>query len=285
MSRVDTVHSWTQLALGPGGRSLIEASAGTGKTWTISVLYLRLLLERELSPGADRRHDVHRCRGAGTARARARAHRLGPARSRGGDCWRPLAGADDRDDRHWLHARWRDGDDDGFVAARAHADLKRLRLAQTELDRAPMGTLHSLCRRILADNPFESGSTFELGRAVTPDAINAELIDDLWRQLSQSEGVADADDEIWRKAGRAPLEKYLRTRARSRRRRRDDRGRADRRGHAHRERADAGRLGQATASQFARSNDKLRARLTELAQVHCGWRSQREVADDLSSAR
>ena len=32
------------------GRSLIEASAGTGKTWTIATLYLRLLLERGLSP-------------------------------------------------------------------------------------------------------------------------------------------------------------------------------------------------------------------------------------------
>src|SRR6185369_7278545 len=110
----------------------------------------------------------------------------------------------------WLHARWRDGTDGNFAAARAHADLKRLRLAQTELDRAPMGTLHSLCRRILADNPFESGSTFELGQAVTPDAINAELVNDLWRQLSQSGGSADADDEIWRKGGRARLEKYLR---------------------------------------------------------------------------
>ena len=41
---------WRNLDLAPGGRSLIEASAGTGKTWTIGVLYLRLLLERDLSP-------------------------------------------------------------------------------------------------------------------------------------------------------------------------------------------------------------------------------------------
>ena len=31
------------------GRSLIEASAGTGKTWTLTALYARLLLERQLS--------------------------------------------------------------------------------------------------------------------------------------------------------------------------------------------------------------------------------------------
>jgi len=33
------------------GRSLIEASAGTGKTWTLTALYARLLLERQLSVG------------------------------------------------------------------------------------------------------------------------------------------------------------------------------------------------------------------------------------------
>lgn len=31
------------------GLSLIEASAGTGKTWTLTALYARLLLERQLS--------------------------------------------------------------------------------------------------------------------------------------------------------------------------------------------------------------------------------------------
>ncbi|HEX5840988.1 MAG TPA: UvrD-helicase domain-containing protein, partial [Pseudomonas sp.] len=31
------------------GRSLIEASAGTGKTWTLTALYARLLLEKQLS--------------------------------------------------------------------------------------------------------------------------------------------------------------------------------------------------------------------------------------------
>ncbi|HWV18074.1 MAG TPA: UvrD-helicase domain-containing protein, partial [Rhodocyclaceae bacterium] len=30
------------------GLQMIEASAGTGKTWTIAALYLRLLLERQL---------------------------------------------------------------------------------------------------------------------------------------------------------------------------------------------------------------------------------------------
>src|SRR6266581_9781103 len=32
------------------GLNLIEASAGTGKTWTIAALYILLLLEKELQP-------------------------------------------------------------------------------------------------------------------------------------------------------------------------------------------------------------------------------------------
>ena len=44
------IGDWSTLPLEGGGRCLIEASAGTGKTWTIAVLYLRLLLERDLSP-------------------------------------------------------------------------------------------------------------------------------------------------------------------------------------------------------------------------------------------
>jgi exodeoxyribonuclease V beta subunit len=32
------------------GLNLIEASAGTGKTWTIAALYIRLMLERCMKP-------------------------------------------------------------------------------------------------------------------------------------------------------------------------------------------------------------------------------------------
>ena len=33
------------------GRSLIEASAGTGKTWTLTALYARMLLQEQLAVG------------------------------------------------------------------------------------------------------------------------------------------------------------------------------------------------------------------------------------------
>lgn len=196
---------WRGLALGPGGRSLIEASAGTGKTWTISVLYLRLLLEERLGP-AQVVVTTFTDAAAQELRERVRA-RIGWAldeADRAGDGGDGGDGGDD--DLRWLRARWAGGD----RAGAARADAIRLRLAQAELDRAPIGTLHGLCRRILADHPFESGSPFAFAEPVAPDAIQAELVADLWRRLSQSEGALPEDDEVWRAGGRRALEKFLR---------------------------------------------------------------------------
>ena len=212
--RITRVDGWAQLALGGGGRSLIEASAGTGKTWTISLLYLRLLLEQDLR-ATQIVVTTFTDAAAQELRERIRARLTWAQRHAERAIAAVSAGAASEPDLAWLRARWHDGGGQSGVA-RARADRNRVRMAQTELDRAPIGTLHSLCRRILADHPFESGSAFTFGEPVTPDAINAELIDDLWRQLSQTEvGASEeddeqiADDEIWRKAGRAKLGKYL----------------------------------------------------------------------------
>jgi len=203
------VASWKQLALDDGGRSLIEASAGTGKTWAISVLYLRLLLERQLGP---RQIIVTTFTDAAAQELRERirarlqwAERL--ARHALAGAHAPAAG--DGDDRQWLTARWQRN---GATLALADitADLNRLRLAQADLDQAPIGTLHSLCRRILADYPFESGSAFAFAAPVAPDAINVELADDLWRRLGQAAGTMPDDDKVWWNAGRDELDKYLR---------------------------------------------------------------------------
>ena len=204
--------SWMQLELGEGGRSLIEASAGTGKTWAISVLYLRLLLERQLGP---RQIIVTTFTDAAAQelRERIRARLLWAERlARAGLAQSTVPSASAGDDVEWLAARWRGGDGEPAVVATITADLNRLRLAQADLDQAPIGTLHSLCRRILADHPFESGSAFAFGTAVPPDAINAQLADDLWRRLGQSAGAMADDDKVWWKSGsgRKDLDKYLR---------------------------------------------------------------------------
>lgn len=198
------VDSWRELDLAAGGRSLIEASAGTGKTWTIAVLYLRLLLEGE-APHTPRQIVVGTFSEAAAQELRERLRaRLLWGEAAAERALRGEAPAADGDDAQWLHARWH------AAAPRARLDLLRLRLALTELDLAPIGTLHSLCRRILADFPLESGSAFAAGEVIAEAGVLELLVDDLWRDLMQREQALDAGDLAWVKAGRAALREALR---------------------------------------------------------------------------
>lgn len=178
---------WRDLSLHDGGRSLIEASAGTGKTWTISVLYLRLLLEHEWSP-AQIVVTTFTDAAAQELRERLRARLLqAEALARtisDGD------GLPDRvdgaaSDEMWLRHRW--SSDMGGDAATLRRDLTRLRLALAELDLAPITTLHGLCRRVLADFPFESGSTFAAAELVAAESLLQDLATDAWRVLAQGD--------------------------------------------------------------------------------------------------
>lgn len=185
MSAPVSTIDWRNLPLGEGGRSLIEASAGTGKTWTISVLYLRLVLEFGLSP---RQIVVTTFTNAAAQelRERLRARLLWSERQAGVEHAGNTDGAES--DAQWLHARWQQN-----AACRAQ-DLARIRLAIAELDAAPIGTLHGLCRRIVADHPFACGSAFQSGDLIGPDALVDELAADLLRHLLQG----DADSALVR---------------------------------------------------------------------------------------
>ena len=190
-------NDWTQINLSENGRSLIEASAGTGKTWTIGVLYLRLLLERGLSP---RRIIVSTFTNAAAAelaeRLRARLlWALGEARAFETACRSELARDESRDardapDRTWLHARWQ-----ADFSQRA-VDMQRLHAALAEFDAAPISTLHALCSRILADHPFAAGALFRGREMIDGKTLESALADDLWRVVSQG----DEGDELVRLA-------------------------------------------------------------------------------------
>ncbi len=182
----DSVGGWTGLPLGPGGRSLIEASAGTGKTWTISVLYLRLLLEPATSatlPLTPRQIVVATFTDAAAQELRARIRaRLSWAEQIAATAIASSVFAVDSgmaSDEAWLRTRWNRDED------RVRRDRQRLRLALAELDLAPITTLHGLCRRIIADYPFESGGAFRSGELASGDRLLDELAEDLWRRLQQ----------------------------------------------------------------------------------------------------
>jgi exodeoxyribonuclease V beta subunit len=196
---------WTALELAGHGRSLVEASAGTGKTWTISALYLRLLLEQQLSP---RRIIV-------STFTNATAAELGE-RLRGKLLWALAeatkhvagdgveAGKDEAADRAWLRNRWRAN------VSTPHADTLRLQAALAELDAAPVFTLHALCSRILADHPFAAGTLFRGREIIDGRTLEAALTADLWRVVAQGQ-ASDELVELARDAGitRARLRKYV----------------------------------------------------------------------------
>ena len=177
---------WRTLPLVAAGRSVIEASAGTGKTWTIAALYLRLLLERGLSP---RQIVVTTFTEAAAQELRERlrsklqwavlhalSHQTEREPARETEQIAPPA------DEQWLRQRWQHG------AASQADDLTRLRLALAELDMAPVSTLHGLCRRVLADHPFACGAPFVLGDLLASDDLLEEVTGDLWRRLQQGDG-------------------------------------------------------------------------------------------------
>lgn len=173
MNQPNTLPGWRSLNLAAGGRSLIEASAGTGKTWTIAVLYLRLLLEQGLGPG---KIVVTTFSNAAASELSERLRgRLQEALH-----WAHQPTLDTSDPAAaWLAERWQDAD-------KKKADIGRLQLALAELDSAPVSTLHSLCSRILREHPFAAGSSFSAGDLVDGEAWNAEIAADFRRVLQQS---------------------------------------------------------------------------------------------------
>ncbi len=153
------------------GINLIEASAGTGKTWNLSWLYLRLLLERDLQAPDIL---VVTFTKAATAELRDRIRsRIVEAltgleqRDRGENPGEPLAGFFDR-----LLAR-------GLTPEQLR---DRLELARENFDDAAIFTIHGFCQRALADTPFSAGLPFEL-EAVQDDAERLlQAVRDFWRR-------------------------------------------------------------------------------------------------------
>jgi exodeoxyribonuclease V beta subunit len=145
------------------GTNLIEASAGTGKTYAIAGLFLRLLLEKNLSvneilvvtftvPATEELKD----------RIRIKLHEAIEA----------FNGAKKSD---------------SFLIdlVRKHANpksaLQILWEALRSFDQAAIFTIHGFCRRVLHENAFESGSLFDTELVTDQESLKREIVDDFWR--------------------------------------------------------------------------------------------------------
>ena len=148
------------LALPLAGTHLIEASAGTGKTWTIAMVALRLVVEQGMP--VERILVVTYTRAA-TSELRMRIrNRLREARV--------AADAGTQDEA--LAA----------VLARVSPELARTRLevALGDFNRAAVLTIHGFCQRVLHDNAFESGAAYDTELVADMGPLVRPTAQDFW---------------------------------------------------------------------------------------------------------
>jgi exodeoxyribonuclease V beta subunit len=164
------------------GSRLIEASAGTGKTWTIAALYLRLVLGH----GAEKADEG----GTGFARpllppeilvmtftraaTRELSNRVRERLVQAAACFRGEADADDP----FLQAL---ADSYATEEARLVAAY-RLVLAAETMDEAAIFTIDAWCQRMLREHAFDSGSLFDEELVSDERALFEDAAHDYWRQ-------------------------------------------------------------------------------------------------------
>jgi exodeoxyribonuclease V beta subunit len=149
------------------GVNVIEASAGTGKTFTITTLFLRLLLEHRLRVGEIL---VVTYTNAATAELRSRLRsRLSAALA----LFQGPLPSDADDTLVELLARRR-------AAGDLEEDRRRLTAALYSFDDAAVFTIHGFCQRTLQEHAFESGAPFEARLITDQRALVREIVRDFW---------------------------------------------------------------------------------------------------------
>ena len=156
------------------GTSLVEASAGTGKTYTLTTLYLRLLVDEDLAPSQIL---VVTYTEAATAELRERVRQRIQMALEAVD----RKPEDDEGERlRELAMRARD-------RALSSGRPDPLRRALQEFDEAAIFTIHGFCQRTLQENAFESGMAFDAELVEKSDPIERTLAHDLWTRILDDE--------------------------------------------------------------------------------------------------
>ncbi|HQJ59542.1 MAG TPA: UvrD-helicase domain-containing protein [bacterium] len=166
------------------GMNLIEASAGTGKTYSIAAIFLRLVLE-----GAPV-ESILAVTFTKSATAELKNRLLDFLRS----AKKILEGTD----------KTQNGTLIGQIASQysdnREESLKKLRRAVTNFDRSSVFTIHGFCSRIVRENAFESGARFNLELSKENSEPVEQAVIDFWRKYSgymDEEFINRASKEKW----------------------------------------------------------------------------------------
>jgi exodeoxyribonuclease V beta subunit len=164
------------------GSSLIEASAGTGKTWTIAALYVRLVLGHDA--------DLQTCHSFARARVpseilvmtftraatRELSERIRERLVDAAKCFRQEKSIDPDD--HFLAE---------LMATYPEGPLRkqaawRLAMAAEGMDQAAIHTIDAWCQRMLKEHAFDSGCLFDEELEPDETGLRVQATQDYWRQ-------------------------------------------------------------------------------------------------------
>jgi len=173
------------------GLRLIEASAGTGKTFTLATLFTRLVIERHLTLPQILAVTFTE---AATQELRARIReRLALAAAL---TTRPAQETDTPEILLTRSIVERHLERSGEPIARL---ASRLRRAVEDADLASIFTIHGFCARVLREHALESGQPLIQQELVTnPKDLYAELAADLWRTYSSQHEYSKVLSGLWK---------------------------------------------------------------------------------------
>ncbi len=149
------------------GINLIEASAGTGKTYALAGLFLRLMVEKQLPAN---RLLVITFTQAATAELKTRIRKMiAEAQTVF------LSGHSENTLMTELLAKYPD-------ACERKRIIRQLGDALANFDETAIYTIHGFCQRILSDNAFASGFMFETEMLADQNNLEKEFAFDFWRK-------------------------------------------------------------------------------------------------------
>jgi len=158
----------TTLAMSMQGIKLVEASAGTGKTFAIGNLYLRMILD-----GLPLENIlVVTFTNAATEELRGRIRkRIYEALQQ----WEH--DTSDGTDKDELLTLWQEKAQDEALKQGKF----RLKLALSSMDNAAIYTIHAFCQKMLTEHAFHSGQAFDIEMLTNDSIIWEEALKDWWR--------------------------------------------------------------------------------------------------------
>ena len=157
------------------GANLIEASAGTGKTYTISALFLRLILEKALPVSKVLVVTFTR---AATAELKQRLRNALVAAQR----YCQTKTCEDPTLLALFEKALESCSMEGDEASAWVRFTARVNAALRGFDEAAIYTIHGFCQRAIKNNALLANSAFEMQLSANSDEIYESVIFDYWRQ-------------------------------------------------------------------------------------------------------